>query len=262
MIKHFLKYPGGKFRALEHILPHLPKGKRLVEPFAGTAVVSLNSPQYEQYWWSDANGDLMQLYVYARMQDSFIEKAKAFFTPRGNNPQVYYYLRSVFNSLPNNNAMKSYILLYMNRHGYNGLIRYNGKGGYNVPFGDYKKPYFPEDELTHWREWMHNNIVTITSRDFRRTFAFVKGGDVIYCDPPYVNNFDKYTRKGFSMKDQISLAELARSAPVPVLISNSAEALPFYKDADKIIKFSVGRSISRDRNGRNNANEILAIYGA
>ncbi len=42
--------------------------------------------------------------------------------------------------------------LYLNRHCYNGLCRYNSKGEYNVPFWSLQKPYFPEDELIWFSE--------------------------------------------------------------------------------------------------------------
>jgi site-specific DNA-adenine methylase len=48
------------------------------------------------------------------------------------------------------------LFLYLNRFGYNGLCRYNLRGEFNVPFGRYKKPYFPEAELYHFAEKAQN----------------------------------------------------------------------------------------------------------
>ena len=42
-VRPFLKWAGGKFRVLDRILAALPDGDRLVEPFAGSAAVSLNA---------------------------------------------------------------------------------------------------------------------------------------------------------------------------------------------------------------------------
>jgi len=46
--------------------------------------------------------------------------------------------------------LKAALFLYLNRHGYNGLCRYNASGEFNTPFGRYKKPYFPEKEMLHF----------------------------------------------------------------------------------------------------------------
>lgn len=43
--------------------------------------------------------------------------------------------------------IRAVLFLYLNRHGYNGLCRYNNAGEFNVPFGRYKNLYFPEAEL-------------------------------------------------------------------------------------------------------------------
>ena len=48
------------------------------------------------------------------------------------------------------------LFLYLNRHGYNGLCRYNLRGEFNVPFGRYKSPISPEAELYHFAEKAQN----------------------------------------------------------------------------------------------------------
>ena len=62
---------------------------------------------------------------------------------------------------------RSLVFLYMNRHGYNGLCRYNKSGGYNVPFGKYKRPYFPEAELHHFAEKRRKRYLSVMATDKR-----------------------------------------------------------------------------------------------
>ena len=60
-IRPFLKWAGGKFRVLDRILSVLPDGARLIEPFTGSAAVSLNAG-FETALVADFNADLINLY--------------------------------------------------------------------------------------------------------------------------------------------------------------------------------------------------------
>ncbi|XCW70283.1 DNA adenine methylase [Kosakonia cowanii] len=49
---------GSKARLMTQLRPHLPKGKRLVEPFAGSCSVMLNT-EYDEYLIGDVNPDFI-----------------------------------------------------------------------------------------------------------------------------------------------------------------------------------------------------------
>lgn len=66
--KTILKWAGSKVRIMEQLRPHLPKAKRLVEPFAGSCAVMMNT-DYEQYLIADANIDLIRLYKQVKADD-------------------------------------------------------------------------------------------------------------------------------------------------------------------------------------------------
>ena len=157
----------------------------------------------------------------------------------------------------------------MNRHGYNGLCRYNKSGGYNVPFGKYKKPYFPESELLFFAEKAQK--AEFVCQGYRQTFMAAKKGDVIYCDPPYVPltktaNFTSYAGNGFSLDDQADLAnqaeEVIKNTKVSVLISNhdTIWTRKIYAGAKKIKKIKVARTISQKASNRKKVGELLALY--
>lgn len=158
--------------------------------------------------------------------------------------------------------------MYLNRHGYNGLCRYNRKGGFNVPFGRYKKPYFPETELWFFAEKAQK--ATFVCQSFMETFAMLEQDHVVYCDPPYVPlsasaSFTSYAAKGFSENEQRHLAELAWQAAsekqIPVLISNHATQLTYdlYKHA-ALHELQVKRTISRAGHTRQRVSELIARY--
>ena len=142
----FLKWAGGKYPLLDDIKRHLPEGECLIEPFVGAGSVFLNT-DYSRYVLSDINSDLISLYTTVKDKtDDYVSEARLLFTAEHNQAEVYYQLREEFNQ-SRDEFRRALLFLYLNRHGYNGLCRYNLRGEFNVPFGRYKKPYFPETEL-------------------------------------------------------------------------------------------------------------------
>ena len=265
-IKPFLKWAGGKYRCLEHILPMLPASRRLIEPFTGSGVIFINT-DYEKYLLGEQNADLIQLFTQIKNEGlMFIDYCEQWFCPQNNAAAQYYAIRSAFNAC-DNPRLRSAFFLYLNRHGYNGLCRYNSKGQYNVPFGHYKKPYFPRDELlVFYKKIQH---ATLIHDDFRTTFAHAQTGDTIYCDPPYAplvqtSNFTRYNGKKFDTKEQITLCNLAHGAAkrgINVIISNHDTAFTRdqYRHSD-IRTFPVRRSISCNPAQRVQVNELIAIF--
>jgi DNA adenine methylase len=249
---------------LNHILPLLPKGDRLVEPFCGSGVVFLNT-DYKEYLVSDINPDLINLFKLVQREGrEFIQYCKSFFI---NTKEKYYESRGLFNST-DDVRIKSALFIYLNRHGFNGLCRYNSTGGFNVPFGKYSQPYFPEKELLFFHE--KSKKVTFMNEDFRALTKYLKCGDVAYCDPPYIPltttaNFTSYSRGSFKPEDQVALAMWAENNSkngIPVLLSNhdTPAGRKLYKNAFKIKAFKVQRYISCDSANRGKAKELLALY--
>ena len=262
MHKHrsFLKWPGNKYRVLDHLCPRLPQGTKLIEPFVGSGVVFLNT-DYPRYLLNDVNADLIQVYKLLQTYGKeFIEHAKKYFQPKYNQAESYYALREKFNACQDI-WEKSALFIYLNRHGYNGLCRYNRSGFFNVPFGRYLQPYFPQKEM----EYFHlksQRQVTFTCADFRKSMQRVRAGHVVYCDPPYMPltataNFTSYSRQPFQMEQQEQLVQAAQGLMqrgISVIISN--HDTPFIRNVysnAQLEFFSVTRSISCKGNKRTRA---------
>jgi len=142
-LKPFLKWAGGKYRIVHRIREQLPPGHRLVEPFVGSGAVFLNL-DYPGYLLCDNNADLINLFQVLKEEgETFVKYCRDYFTPASNREEEYYRFRSEFNRT-GNKKQKAALFLYLNRHGYNGLCRYNSSGEFNTPFGRYVKPYFPK----------------------------------------------------------------------------------------------------------------------
>ncbi|MDA9557715.1 Dam family site-specific DNA-(adenine-N6)-methyltransferase [Vibrio sp.] len=263
----FLKWAGGKYGLVEDIRRHLPEANKLIEPFVGAGSVFLNT-DYDHYLLADINPDVINLYNLLKAEpEKYIEESKRWFTPQHNDKEVYLDVRQQFNQT-DDIWYRSLAFLYMNRFGFNGLCRYNQKGGFNVPFGSYKKPYFPEQELEFFSEKAKK--ATFICEGYAETFRRARKGSVVYCDPPYAPlsttaNFTSYSGKGFSLDDQAHLAEVAEHAAlnrhIPVLISNHDTMLTrrLYHGA-KLNVIRVKRTISRNGAGRNKVDELLALF--
>ena len=267
----FLKWAGGKFRVLPHILLALPPGKRLVEPFVGSGAVFLNT-EFESYRLADINPDLIGLYQTLQGQgEAFIDYAQRWFTAKNNSAERYYALREKFNKLDigkdKDRREKAALFLYLNRHGYNGLCRYNSDGGFNVPFGKFKAPYFPAEEMRAFHQ--KSQRAEFVCADFRSVMKAAKKNDVVYCDPPYVPltataSVTAYARSAFGPTEQFDLAaaaDMLRRKNVPVLISNHDTPITreLYQSAE-LTAFPVRRFISCNGTRRNHASELLARY--
>jgi len=267
-IRSPLKWPGGKYKLLEKINKQIRSGDRLIEPFIGGGVVSLNA-NFKHFSLNDKNSDLINFYLSLKtLKHDFIELARPYFESKYNNKEAYYHLRNEFNSTRDQHY-KSALLLYISRHGYNGLLRYNLSGKLNVPMGQYKQPYFPEKELNSFIKLSLN--ATFSNLDFADIMKTAKPGDVVYCDPPYVPlsmtaNFTTYSPGGFNNQDQERLATLANElseSGVKVVISN--HATPYTRELyskARCTEFPVQRMISCNGENRKRVTEILATYPA
>ncbi len=233
----------------------------------GAGSVFLNT-DYDAYILADINSDLINLYnIVKRRTDDFVRDARTLFADEFNNSDQFYLLREEFNT-STEPYRRALLFLYLNRHCYNGLCRYNLRGEFNVPFGRYKKPYFPEEELYWFAEKSRN--ATFVCEHYRDTMAKAAAGAVVYCDPPYAPlsataNFTAYHTNSFSIADQQSLAHLAHQlsveSRVPVLISNHDTELTrdWYQHAALYV-VKARRTISRNILGRSKVNELLALY--
>lgn len=262
----FLKWAGSKYRILDKIIKEFPGGDRLVEPFVGSGAVFLNC-QYKKYYLAETNPDLINLFKILKAEgDEFIEYAQSYMQLKNNTEKRYYQFRDEFNQTQDIRK-KSALFIYLNRHGYNGLCRYNQSWQFNVPFGSYRKPYFPQIQLEHFHQ--HAQKAQFVCQDFRQSFKKLKTNDIVYCDPPYAPltetaNFTSYGGNKFTESDQEDLvvqAELCREKGIPVIISNhdTPYTRRLYRNA-KIKTFTVQRTIGRDALRRVRVKELLALY--
>lgn len=256
-----LKWAGNKTAIMPELLERLPAGAlRLVEPFAGSCAVMM-STDYPAYLVADINPDLINLYQMIKADaELFIYLAKKAY--RECQGEVNYYeFRRLFNSSCMDMMDKAVFFLYLNRHGYRGVCRYNRKGEFNVPYGNYKKPYFPESEIRAFAEKAKR--ATFICASYEETLSMLQAGDVIYCDPPYDGTFTNYHTNGFGDDDQYRLASILErraSEGHHIVISNSDTALTrsLYRGFS-YYSLTAKRSIGVESGKSKSAAEIIAV---
>lgn len=266
----FLKWAGGKYSLLPELDRLIPAGKRLIEPFVGGGSVFLNSDKHERFLLADVNADLINLYQMLEADHIRVLSCAKILFSHSNSEKAYNELRDEFNDQRMAAPERAAAFLFLNRHCFNGLIRYNLDGFFNVGFGKYKAPYFPEEEIKAFKKKSHACV--FMNAGFRRTLVLAGDGDVVYCDPPYeplpgTAGFTNYAAGGFSWEDQITLAECCMAAHqrgAKVLISNSSapRVLELYGQHGFMLHLvKARRSISSKGSTRETARDVVATLG-
>ncbi|ELE9727503.1 Dam family site-specific DNA-(adenine-N6)-methyltransferase [Enterobacter kobei] len=266
----FLKWAGGKYSLLPELDRLIPEGKRLVEPFVGGGSVFLNSEKHESFLLADVNADLINLYQMLEVDHIRVCSLAKILFERANSEEAYKDLRDEFNNQRMGAPERAAAFLFLNRHCFNGLIRYNRDGFFNVGWGKYEAPYFPEIEIKAFKLKSHKCV--FLNAGYRRTLALAADGDVVYCDPPYeplpgTAGFTNYAAGGFTWDDQIALAENCVSAHqrgAKILISNSTapRVLELYEHLGFTLHHvNARRAISSKGSTRETARDIVATLG-
>ncbi len=264
----FLKWAGGKYHQLPDIERLIPAGLRLIEPFVGGGSVFINSDKHEAFLLADVNADLIHLYqMLAVAPEAVLGHARLMFSSM-NSAAGYADVANGFNGQTLNGPERAAALLFLNRHCFNGLIRYNLAGKFNVGWGKYAKPYFPASEIEAFCALAHNCV--FMNAGYRRTLSLAGEGDVVYCDPPYeplpgTNGFTNYAPGGFGWDDQIALAECcvaAHQRGARVVISNSSapSIVELYQQHGFELNYvRARRAISSKSSTRETVNDIVAV---
>jgi DNA adenine methylase len=253
-LKPPLKWAGGKRWLAPHIEPiwRRQQQRRYVEPFCGGLAVAL-ALQPERALLNDLNPHLINFYKQIRRGLTLEIEARY-------DQKLFYEQRARFNKLIKTDyaATKevAQLFYYLNRTCFNGLCRFNRRGEFNVPLGQYKTVNYATDFHSYrklFRRW------SFTNQDLGK--LPIEEDDFIYADPPYDVEFTTYSAGGFTWDDQVRTAELLARHRGPVVLSNQAtkRIVDLYRRLKFDLKFlDAPRRISCNGN-RQTAREVLAM---
>lgn len=268
--RSYLKWAGSKTKLVSTIASLIPSSfqpQRLIEPFVGSGAVALNLG-IPCALLGDSNPDVIAAHREAVSDPQlFVSRLRKLFTPESNTPGAFSTLRDEFNGCQDL-TRRAELFVYLNRHSFNGLVRYSKTGRFNAPFGKIPAPYLPACEVLEFSQRLQ--FAKFIVSDFRDVMAEARAGDLVYCDPPYLPlsdsaNFVSYAPGRFTWEDHEDLAIAAEAATergALVIVSNHATAVAqqLYEGASSIHELQVRRTISCHGATRGKAAELMAVY--
>ena len=228
-MKPMIKYRGGKSKEIPHIMEHIPEYTgRYIEPFFGGGAVFFHL-EPERAIINDINTPLMAFYrgvrddyqnlrrELDRIEAIYNENRAAFDALKtlhpderveDRNEELYYEIRNMYNNLTEKQYSDALLYFFINKTAYSGMIRYNARGEFNVPFGRYK------NINTRLVTEQHSELLqraVLFNQDYSDIFNMSRQGDFMFLDPPYDCIFSDYGnveyRDGFNEDNHRRLAQ-------------------------------------------------------
>ncbi|MBI3944463.1 MAG: Dam family site-specific DNA-(adenine-N6)-methyltransferase [Armatimonadetes bacterium] len=195
-----------------------PEGDdRWIEPFFGSGVVALNLAPARDLL-ADSNEHIVRLYRAIKDDELTPSRAREYLQHHGRllelgGAEYYYEVRERFN-----HGGSSLDFLFLNRSCFNGVIRFNRKGAFNVPFG-HKPGRFTQaytTKIVNQVAWaarqMRGRRWQILHQPWEQTLGMARKGDFVYLDPPYIGRHTDYY-DSWDERDAARLAERTLALP-------------------------------------------------
>lgn len=235
-----IKYRGGKSKEIPYIIRHIPRFTgRYIEPFFGGGALFFHL-EPRQGIINDVNSKLIGFYEgvrnnYTSLRRELDEIELQYSNNRrefdalkalhpderveDKNEEMYYRLRDMFNGVKDKTYSDALLYYYINKTAYSGMIRYNSRGEFNVPFGRYKHLNTRAVTSAHSKLLQRSEIF---NTDYREIFNICKADDFVFLDPPYDCVFSDYGNEeykdGFNEDNHRQLANDFANLPCKALM--------------------------------------------
>lgn len=200
---------------------------RWIEPFFGTGVVGFNCPIMGTHIVGDTNPHIINFYqkvqngeVTPYTMRAYLEREGALLEVADEDGYAHYRLvRDRFNK-----EHSPYDFIFLSRAGFNGMMRFNKQGCWNIPFCKKPERFAPAyitkicnqieniARIIGGKKWVFNNV------HFLETIAQAGENDIIYCDPPYYGRYVDYYN-GWTEKDEEELFHALRQTRARFILS-------------------------------------------
>ena len=220
-----IKCQGIKTKLVPFILNHinLMKDGTWIEPFVGTGVVVFNLAPPKALL-VDKNQYIIALYqgiqsgnITSTVVREFLEYHGAILEKRG--AEYYLEMRDSFNQ-----SGDPLSFLFLNRSDFNGMIRFNKRGQFNVPFcqkpNRFSKAYITKicNQVAKVSSIVKDKDWTFRCGNWQEAFVNVKENDYIYLDPPYIGRDTSYVGE-WPEEEAVQLSVFAHNTSANVCLS-------------------------------------------
>ena len=222
-----IKCQGIKTRLTPFILSQIrwagQEHTRWIEPFLGSGVVAFNLAP-DRALLADTNRHIIHFYQAIQRKEIQSSLVREFLQDQGNKlrkvgAEYYYEVRDRFNQFSS-----SLDFLFLNRACFNGVMRFNRRGEFNVPFCRKPQRFSPSyvtkivnqvDRLAHLiaeKDW------EFSVSPWQETLAKAELGDFVYLDPPYIGRHTGYFNAWTQLEAE-KLAAIAQQLPCGFALS-------------------------------------------
>jgi DNA adenine methylase len=196
---------------------------RWIEPFLGSGVVAFNL-RPERALLTDTNRHIIGLYQAIQSGDMNRETVQEHLENEGRNlsssgADYYYAVRQRFNE-----SSSPLDFLFLNRSCFNGVMRFNRRGEFNVPFG-HKPQRFAKAYITKIINQVGWVARQMQGRDWEfrvarwhETLMEACPSDFVYLDPPYIGRHTDYYNS-WDEEEALRLADTAQNLPCGYALS-------------------------------------------
>jgi DNA adenine methylase len=198
-----------------------------IEPFFGTGVVGLNAPIKGNHIVGDSNPHLINLYngikdgnITQFNMRAYLEHESKMLETADENGYAYY--REVKNRF--NREHSPFDFIFLSRAGFNGMMRFNKRGEWNIPFCKKPNRFAPAyvskicNQIASAEKVIHKGNWQFLNQNFLDTINMAQEGDIIYCDPPYFGRYVDYYN-GWTEEDEETLYNALVNTPAHFILS-------------------------------------------
>ena len=206
-IPHPIPYQGSKRNIADSILKYFPDTvDRLIEPFTGSAAISIASAYFskaQKFVLNDKNEPLMNLWkeIIYNPHTLINNYHRLWHSQLGDEENFYFDVRAKFNR-----ELKPEYLLYLLARCVKAAVRYNAEGEFNQSADNRRKGRVPEsmrNDILSVSE-LFRNKVELFSLDYMNLFSLIQKDDLVYLDPPYQGTG---ANGGFNYLENININE-------------------------------------------------------
>ena len=195
-----IKWSGGKSREIKYFRKYYPKYfYKFMEPFVGSGAVFFDL-EFSNNLISDTHDELINFYIQIQLGNG--SKIYELMSRFPNNEETYYFIRDEF--IPQNDVERAFVFFFLRKTCYRGMLRYNKKGKFNIPYGRYRTINYELLLNDSYRELLSRTDIMGCS--YKKIFEdYNSSSNFIFLDPPYDSTFTNY---GFSTFGKQEHAEL------------------------------------------------------